>query len=429
VDTKHPDEGTLYGYVEGQLPVAEAARVDAHVAGCAECASLVAEARGLIAAASGIIGALDNVPANVVPPRRVRPLPQWLAAAAVVVLAAGVSTVAIRSRVDTGREMATTAVDAGAGVSSPAALEQRAADGPGNVDAVASPAAPEVRVRSSAAGAGDMSESRRSAVSAPPNTVTEKAASQEDVAAFSGVAETPLAAPLAAAPTPANTRTAGPGAGARREAAVAPTGRVAARAPAAAQGDVDPLSFSRQETTVTGRVMAEGGRPLAGANVFINELSVSVGTDASGTYELTIPSNRLQGRAAVVRARAIGYASQTREVTVAEGTQTADFELKREAAQASEIAVTGSSTDDASLTRAAELPTPIRTIRYEVSRGVVVELREFHGLEAGSAAQPGVNEYHWSNPAGTRRYVLSGRIPVTELERLASRLGELRVIR
>ena len=64
---QHPDEGTVHAWLDGELPGDEAARIEAHVAACASCAALVAEARGLIAASSRILGALDDVPGGVVP--------------------------------------------------------------------------------------------------------------------------------------------------------------------------------------------------------------------------------------------------------------------------------------------------------------------------------------------------------------------------
>jgi len=59
---QHLDEGTIHAWLDGQLPRDEAARVEAHVAECRECADAVAEARGLIAASSRILTALDDVP-------------------------------------------------------------------------------------------------------------------------------------------------------------------------------------------------------------------------------------------------------------------------------------------------------------------------------------------------------------------------------
>ena len=86
----------------------EAARVEAHVADCPECAAAVAEARGFIAASSRNPDlALDNVPKGVVPVAE-RPKPRnWAArraAAAVLVVALG-SFAVLRDRMGTHRSL------------------------------------------------------------------------------------------------------------------------------------------------------------------------------------------------------------------------------------------------------------------------------------------------------------------------------------
>ncbi|HEX6315370.1 MAG TPA: zf-HC2 domain-containing protein, partial [Gemmatimonadaceae bacterium] len=63
----HLDEGTIHAWLDGALPPDESARVEAHVAQCAACGALVAEARGLVAASSRILSSLDAVPAGVIP--------------------------------------------------------------------------------------------------------------------------------------------------------------------------------------------------------------------------------------------------------------------------------------------------------------------------------------------------------------------------
>jgi hypothetical protein len=89
---QHLDEGTIHSWLDGALSADEAARVEAHVAECPQCAAAVAEARGFIAASSRILTALDHVPRGVVP---VVPAVKWYnraawrAAAAVVVVAVG----------------------------------------------------------------------------------------------------------------------------------------------------------------------------------------------------------------------------------------------------------------------------------------------------------------------------------------------------
>jgi hypothetical protein len=86
--SEHFDEGTIHAWLDGQLSPEESARIEAHIAGCGECSALVADARGYMAAASRIVGALDAVPANVVPARRrgIRPWQLRIAAAVVVMV-------------------------------------------------------------------------------------------------------------------------------------------------------------------------------------------------------------------------------------------------------------------------------------------------------------------------------------------------------
>jgi anti-sigma factor RsiW len=96
---QHLDEGTIHSWLDGALSVDEAARTEAHVAECPQCAAAVAEARGLIAASSRILTALDHVPRAVVPVAR--PVEwynraSWRAAAAVLVVAVG-SLVVVRN--------------------------------------------------------------------------------------------------------------------------------------------------------------------------------------------------------------------------------------------------------------------------------------------------------------------------------------------
>jgi hypothetical protein len=89
---QHLDEGTIHSWLDGALSAEEAARVEAHVAECPQCAAAVAEARGFIAASSRILTALDHVPRSVVPapsPVQWYNRSVWRAAAAVLVVAVG----------------------------------------------------------------------------------------------------------------------------------------------------------------------------------------------------------------------------------------------------------------------------------------------------------------------------------------------------
>jgi anti-sigma factor RsiW len=109
---QHLDEGTIHSWLDGVLSGDEAARVDAHVKECPECAAAVAEARGFIAASSRILTALDNAPRGVIPAaapkRRIDPF-VWRVAATVMVVAVGTLVVVRSSGRET--EMATTSAD------------------------------------------------------------------------------------------------------------------------------------------------------------------------------------------------------------------------------------------------------------------------------------------------------------------------------
>ena len=107
---QHLDEGTIHSWLDGALSADEAARVEAHVKECPQCAAAVAEARGFIAASSRILTALDNAPRGVIPAgapgRRVDPI-VWRIAATVLVVAAGTLVVFRNSVGTTKTEQAT----------------------------------------------------------------------------------------------------------------------------------------------------------------------------------------------------------------------------------------------------------------------------------------------------------------------------------
>jgi hypothetical protein len=119
---QHPDEGTIHSWLDGALSVDEAARVEAHVKDCPECAATVAEARGFIAASSRILTALDNAPRGVIPAaapkKRVDPI-VWRIAATLLVVAGGTFAV-LRSG---GREAPIPAINDGVGMSGAVAVD------------------------------------------------------------------------------------------------------------------------------------------------------------------------------------------------------------------------------------------------------------------------------------------------------------------
>ena len=79
----HVDEGTVHAWLDGAFDTAASEQVAQHVAACAACADMVAEARGLVAASTRVLAQLDRTPAAVpnavkAPVAAIKPMrPQW----------------------------------------------------------------------------------------------------------------------------------------------------------------------------------------------------------------------------------------------------------------------------------------------------------------------------------------------------------------
>ena len=113
---------------------------------------------------------------------------------------------------------------------------------------------------------------------------------------------------------------------------------VAGASPALAQGQV---------ATIGGRVLTPQGQPLQGANVFITEMNLSVGTNAQGRYTITVPGQRVNGQTVQLRVRSIGYKPIAKPVRIVAGNQTVDFALEEDVNRLSEVVVTGVATGTA----------------------------------------------------------------------------------
>ncbi|MCC6243279.1 MAG: SusC/RagA family TonB-linked outer membrane protein, partial [Gemmatimonadaceae bacterium] len=97
-----------------------------------------------------------------------------------------------------------------------------------------------------------------------------------------------------------------------------------------------------QEAVITGKVASETGQLLEFANVYINELTISVPTNAQGVFSIRIPAARVLGQAVNLRVRAVGYVPGAIAIRVTPGSQTQDFSLKKDINRLNEIVVTGS---------------------------------------------------------------------------------------
>src|SRR5207253_3982502 len=92
---------------------------------------------------------------------------------------------------------------------------------------------------------------------------------------------------------------------------------------------------------LTGRVVSDQGQPLAGANVQVPELNISVATNQAGMFTIDVPAARVRGQPVTIRARAIGFQPSTSPVALTPGSQTVDFNLKKELTELSAVVVTG----------------------------------------------------------------------------------------
>ncbi|MFL5552566.1 MAG: SusC/RagA family TonB-linked outer membrane protein [Gemmatimonadaceae bacterium] len=115
------------------------------------------------------------------------------------------------------------------------------------------------------------------------------------------------------------------------------------------------------QAVITGRVMSEEGQPLSNANVYINELRISVATNGEGRYTIVVPSSRVNAQPVAVGARRLGFVPAARTVTLTGGTQTLDITLREDVNRLSEVVITGVT----GATEQTKLPFSISTVNSE----------------------------------------------------------------
>jgi TonB-linked SusC/RagA family outer membrane protein len=96
-----------------------------------------------------------------------------------------------------------------------------------------------------------------------------------------------------------------------------------------------------QNATIQGKVTTDQGRPIEGANVFVTELGLSVGSNAAGNYILTVPGARVRGQTVMVRVRSIGQRPDSKAIVLRPGVITQNFEMAQDVNRLSEVVVTG----------------------------------------------------------------------------------------
>ncbi len=102
-------------------------------------------------------------------------------------------------------------------------------------------------------------------------------------------------------------------------------------------------AIAQAQSVITGRVTDDAGNGIPAVNVVIPTLGVGVGasTNATGNYTINLGANATAGQSIVVTVRRIGYAPQSRNVTITTGTITENFTLSQQVRQLDEVIVSG----------------------------------------------------------------------------------------
>ncbi|MFL5582113.1 MAG: carboxypeptidase-like regulatory domain-containing protein [Gemmatimonadaceae bacterium] len=408
---QHPDEGTIHAWLDGALPADESARLEAHVAECAQCAAAVAEARGLIAASSRILSALDDVPgavalgrqpsalgrddvveADVVPLRSpappVRPfrVSRRLMAAASVLLVVGVGSTLMFRGVDKAvvagmsdaRHSTDTSATSPMVATAPTMAPAIAPAAPMAAEAAlpAPPTSSRAIGPAATAGAGAGQVSKAAANSA----ARRESAADSLVASAAAPVATEVAAADARAPVVAELRgrlaAAPPPQAAPREGAVAQ--RAADVPTATPQAARDAAAFAAAPGVVAGEIVgrvvdAGSGQALAGVDVSVVGAQRGTLSASDGTFRIPgVPAGPVQ-----LQARRIGYQTTGASLAVpASGSASVELAMGAASAQLSQVVVTGA--------RAAERRTAVR--KDAASAGVVGCWELTRGPRLGGAA-------------------------------------------
>jgi len=150
--------------------------------------------------------------------------------------------------------------------------------------------------------------------------------------------------------------------------------------------------LAAQDAVIRGRVTAQTGEPLGGANVLVANTNTGAVTAANGTYTLTVGGAAVRGQQVILTARYIGHKPVTRTVTLSAGEQQQDFTLESDPLRLEEVVVTGV----AEATDRRKLPMTVGSVSAEQMRAVPAAnaLEGMQGKIAGvrlvpQSAQPG----------------------------------------
>ncbi|MDQ3244065.1 MAG: zf-HC2 domain-containing protein [Gemmatimonadota bacterium] len=426
---QHPEEGMIHALLDGELDAETAGEIERHAAQCAECAAAIAEARGLVAASSRILTALDDVPAGVIPkPAVKRP---WYSrhdvrAAAAFLLVAGASLMLTRDW---------------NGTSSPTKVSRAVSES----DATMAPAETSMITTTLAAVAADSFSAAGSEQNASAR-----------MRAATGISQGP--APQSAAPVQSSEvrRRSNPSVEVDIAAKSAPKDESNADARAGAR--VAERKESPREQEVSTR--SQGAGQSDGSRAFAIERDASQRAAAT-----TAPSNYADVAKRAEPAPAAASPPASTAPPAANRGRSVGAAIFNDALILKGVATLDEARKDAPLRliRADSSDLSRRTSVYQVSPGVQVTLielqpvaafrtrensleaqREVAGIGAKKAAtQPlapptllpestvstptllrsaRINTLSWSDPVTGKRYMLSGHLPITQLEALKPRV-------
>jgi TonB-linked SusC/RagA family outer membrane protein len=116
-----------------------------------------------------------------------------------------------------------------------------------------------------------------------------------------------------------------------------------------------PRRAMAQDAVISGKVTGAQGEVLGGAIVNLRELNVTVSTNATGTYAVTIAADHVRGQQVTAHVRYIGYKPGVATLTLSPGRLQQDFRLELDPFRLSEVVVTGTAgpTEKAKLTFSA----------------------------------------------------------------------------
>lgn len=156
-----------------------------------------------------------------------------------------------------------------------------------------------------------------------------------------------------------------------------------------------------QDAVLRGTVKSDRGDPLAGALVYVSELTLSATTNATGAYLLTIPGARVRGQSFALRAGAIGFKAGSQVINIVPGEQTKDFMLATDVHMLQAVVVTGMVGTGAELGKV-----PFAISRVDVGQMPVAgmnPLRQLQGKVAGVQIKT-----HSGRPGSTQSVLIRG---------------------